>query len=521
MKEAESVSLKLGVDGSQVGPDMEKFKQKVTGNLRESHQWFEHIGSSGRAFHKVMERITEQSPILGSALRLAISPVTGAVMAAGLAFSFVSKQIEEVNKHLDEMRDRNAKPFGDFEGGKSEAANRKEEIAKGRRELQESLHNKDNPVITALLKEQETRDKTHELAKELRDDEYEHAKRRIEDAARLEKEAAEESFKFREKYAEIHHASTQSRLNLSEEKTRTIEGIEENQRVATRALEDRHKQQERADKERADQEKRASLERARGKLTAETADQSIKIGEEEDKQTLSADTNGALNKNAAAQRKSLEEAIAKIKSELPKIEEEENDREKTRPTGFLSALGQVFTHPGDIISRATNKEGQTQKLKDELTAYQKALDKTIESQEKLKNADKESAETLANLRKEYAKNRQTLDGLEKQINKLPATAVTVKHLKYGDEGYLDEKDKALSDKLSMSAEDQWAKIRYDRMSPAEKAAFDKKHANTAKPDEPLDKRTLEEKFSDMAASLKALEDLAKGNGIKTTVDVKD
>lgn len=542
-REAESVSLKLGVDGSQVEPEMQKFKQRVTSGLGESKQWFEKAGSEGRSFKKVLNEITEQSPIMGSALKFAISPVVGMLAAVTLGFAYAKGKIDEFNKSLDEMRDKNAKAFGASASEKAKAvADRVDSIEEKYKKFYEGLKDKENPVVKALLKEQETRDSVHKLAKELRDDEYEHAKRKIEDAARLEKEVAEDNFKFREKYASVHGASAQYKYNLGEEKTGVMQGIEDRQREATRALEDKHKQQERAAIEKSDQEKRASLERAQKTLQSEADAKDVEIQNKKDAMEGNAAIDEATFTNATKQKGILEARNAEIKGKLPGIIEKQNQKDVTGGnTGaeqaggaikdIFKALGRAWDNPEnkhasqnikDFLKEVflakkpepQKEQNEAQKLQAELKANESRLKETELAISRHGKGTKYDNDELDRLMKQREKINSSQSDIQKQLDKIPVSqGGTKKPLKYGDEGYVEGKDAELAAKFAK----QQSGIDYKLMTPAQRKAFN----NTAKLEEPVDKRTLDQKFSDMAASLKELETLAKGNGLKTTVDIKE
>ena len=73
----------------------------ATGRATEANEEhgksFLHAESSGKAFHKLLHEITEVSPEMGIALRLALSPVGGVIMAAVYAF----KQMHDAEKEAE------------------------------------------------------------------------------------------------------------------------------------------------------------------------------------------------------------------------------------------------------------------------------------------------------------------------------------------------------------------------------------------------------------------------------------
>src|ERR1017187_4483027 len=131
----EELLLKLKVDPSQVGPALKEFENQVGHAAKEGHKWFQHVGSSGRAFHRIMQEMSQQSPILGNALRIALSPIGGTLMAAGAAFAYLNKKIEEGNARLDEMASINKSVFHDIRDGAAAAT---KEVANLNRELEKT-----------------------------------------------------------------------------------------------------------------------------------------------------------------------------------------------------------------------------------------------------------------------------------------------------------------------------------------------------------------------------------------------
>jgi len=104
----DELMLKLGVDQSQVAPGLEQFKNKVTDAAGQGHKSFVKVGSEARSFKKLLEEISVQSPMLGTALKFAINPIIGVLAGATLAFGYFRKKIEETNAELDKMGEHNA-----------------------------------------------------------------------------------------------------------------------------------------------------------------------------------------------------------------------------------------------------------------------------------------------------------------------------------------------------------------------------------------------------------------------------
>lgn len=122
MTTVEQILLKLGIDQSQVGPGLTDFRGKVNAAMNEASASFNKVTHSGRGFKKVLEDLSEQSPILGSALRMAISPVGGTLMVASMAFAYFNKKMEEGTARLDSLGKISGMAFGNVKAAAKDAA---------------------------------------------------------------------------------------------------------------------------------------------------------------------------------------------------------------------------------------------------------------------------------------------------------------------------------------------------------------------------------------------------------------
>lgn len=80
----------------------------------EAGKKFKLFAGQGETVKKVLNQITQESPLLGIALRAVISPVGAAVTAAGLIFRAFKADIDATNAKLDEMAARSATPLANF-----------------------------------------------------------------------------------------------------------------------------------------------------------------------------------------------------------------------------------------------------------------------------------------------------------------------------------------------------------------------------------------------------------------------
>ena len=77
-------------------------------SLKETKEHLERSIGGHRILHQVMHKVSEVSPLMGMALKLALNPIGGAVLIAIGLFVKFKEHIDEVNKALDEMGEKAA-----------------------------------------------------------------------------------------------------------------------------------------------------------------------------------------------------------------------------------------------------------------------------------------------------------------------------------------------------------------------------------------------------------------------------
>lgn len=132
--EEEEASLRLGLDHRPFAGGIRETKAMMQDLSEHGHSGFLHIESGGKAFHHVLKDITDQSPLLGTAMRLAINPISGALMGAALAFKYFNDQIKEANSEMEKMETAASRGVGNMAESFSKA---NEEGLKLRREFKQ------------------------------------------------------------------------------------------------------------------------------------------------------------------------------------------------------------------------------------------------------------------------------------------------------------------------------------------------------------------------------------------------
>ena len=90
----EEVVVRTGIDNSAIGRGMRQFAAAIGQGAQGAHGALVHVESAGKAFHKVLHEISQTSPVMGEALRLAVSPVTGVLLGAVMLFERVHEHIK-------------------------------------------------------------------------------------------------------------------------------------------------------------------------------------------------------------------------------------------------------------------------------------------------------------------------------------------------------------------------------------------------------------------------------------------
>lgn len=108
----EEVLVKLGFKTDKSGlQEVNQEVKKLEQNTEGTHKTFLKAESSSKAFKKILKELTEESPLLGNALRLALNPISGTLIAAVSIFKALSHSMEEAEKRFDQMSERLARPW--------------------------------------------------------------------------------------------------------------------------------------------------------------------------------------------------------------------------------------------------------------------------------------------------------------------------------------------------------------------------------------------------------------------------
>lgn len=128
MTEAE-IKLKVGMDGEPLSRGFRQLKAET----QELGGHMEHLAKPGREVHSILHKISEEAPILGGALKFALSPLAGILAGVGFGFNFVKGQIEQAAKAIEDFSNSSNKAMFVWSRftGQMDASKAQEEIARG------------------------------------------------------------------------------------------------------------------------------------------------------------------------------------------------------------------------------------------------------------------------------------------------------------------------------------------------------------------------------------------------------
>src|SRR4051812_45929436 len=97
----EEIVTTVGMNLSGVDSGCKAWRQKTEDAADGVHKSFVKAGSSAKAFKSLLHEATTESPLMGMAIRFALSPVVGMLGLATAAFKHFHDAIKETNLHFD------------------------------------------------------------------------------------------------------------------------------------------------------------------------------------------------------------------------------------------------------------------------------------------------------------------------------------------------------------------------------------------------------------------------------------
>lgn len=107
----EEITVRFDADTSRVDRAFRSMKASAADAGESTHKSFVHAGNGAREFHKLLHSITEESPILGTALKAAFSPIGAALSGSLLIYKAAKDYIDTLNRRSDALEAGTDKPI--------------------------------------------------------------------------------------------------------------------------------------------------------------------------------------------------------------------------------------------------------------------------------------------------------------------------------------------------------------------------------------------------------------------------
>lgn len=118
----EQITLKLGLDSADAEIGAARVNRAMQGIGQSGHKSFLHAQTGAKGFKKMLHEIIDVSPIMGNALRLAISPAAGIFMAAAAGVGYLHEKLKKMNEEWDKTATDASKPIVDMKANLRDAA---------------------------------------------------------------------------------------------------------------------------------------------------------------------------------------------------------------------------------------------------------------------------------------------------------------------------------------------------------------------------------------------------------------
>src|SRR2546430_826100 len=109
--DVEELQIRMGMNTSEVQTGFGRISSGFTGFKHDMEGAGFHVEGVGRTFKRVLHSISDESPLLGTAIRLAFNPIVGSMLGAVTVFKLFHTAMKAFEKELDEAAERMAKPF--------------------------------------------------------------------------------------------------------------------------------------------------------------------------------------------------------------------------------------------------------------------------------------------------------------------------------------------------------------------------------------------------------------------------
>src|ERR1051326_932328 len=126
----EEIIVRMGLDASEFAKKIRaaqrdllqsngQFQSAVGQMGQHAEKTFLHAGSAARQFHGLLEKIKETSPLVGSALQFALSPVVATIGVISAGIAFATNALKGFNASMDAAQAKAGLPVGSFDANLS------------------------------------------------------------------------------------------------------------------------------------------------------------------------------------------------------------------------------------------------------------------------------------------------------------------------------------------------------------------------------------------------------------------
>jgi len=384
MTRLEQIMVKMGFDVSESSKVTDAMN-KVNHEAKKAGEGMEGFNVHGREGHELIHKIAHASPVMGAALKAALSPESAGIVALIVAFEWLHKQIEKVEEKVKELTDEMREMWLS-----------EQESAVKAQEVYENYERKISEVLDSKKQKLEEETKVYErqlaLIKEIQSG-HEKEVAAINEAADADlkrKRTHEDRANKRKEEAEIIRAGKNEPAK---------EAIRKKYELEKQALDDKRDYEDATTKRQ--REKQADADVA----TAEQATQkamAMRLDALEKEKQKALDDGQALAEEQKKQLASKYALEAQQSKNLEKLKKEmaEADAEINRRSGgtVMHSLARTASYAmGDVgaILRAQDEAGlsEAQKKKADLEAeYKKMLQDRVELQKKIEESTKKITE---------------------------------------------------------------------------------------------------------------------------------
>ena len=150
----EEIVASFGAKTTGFEQGLQKMRQGTASLGDDTQKSFLKASNGAREFKKLLAELTEQSPILGIALKAAFSPIGAALTGSLLLFKFAKQAIDDLNKQTDALEAGTATPINNMKDALRDAQKSLADFDRAWQTFQHSQNKTAGEKLTQNLAEQ-------------------------------------------------------------------------------------------------------------------------------------------------------------------------------------------------------------------------------------------------------------------------------------------------------------------------------------------------------------------------------